>query len=321
VVAGWLARVRLEKLMKKTVPRAVLAWGIAAGLLTAHQGHAESADAISRGAYLFRIAGCQGCHTDVKNKGAPLAGGRALATPFGTFYGPNITAHPKEGIGGWSDADFVRALREGISPEGQNLFPVFPYPSFTGMSEADMLAIKAYIFSLPPADRVNRPHEVDFPFGWRFLLTFWKWINFSEGPMTSDPKQSEAWNRGAYLVKAVAHCGECHTPRDALGALDAAMDFAGTLDGPDGWAVPNITSDPETGIGRWSDGDLRFLFRTSLLPDGDAVDGVMAEVVENGTSHLNDNDLEAIITYLKALPPIHNKIERKPEKAASDDDW
>jgi mono/diheme cytochrome c family protein len=303
------------------VPSTILACGIAAALLMAHQVHAADAQAISRGAYLFRVAGCLGCHTDVKNKGTPLAGGRALATPFGTFYGPNITAHPKEGIGGWSDEDFVRALRQGISPEGHNYFPVFPYPSFTGLSDADILAIKAYIFSLPTADRVNRPHEIDFPFGWRFLMTFWKWINFSEGPMAPDPKQSETWNRGAYLVQAVAHCGECHTPRDSLGALDAAMAYAGTLDGPDGEAVPNITPHPETGIGRWSDGDLRYLFRTSLLPDGDSVGGSMAEVVDDGTSHLSDGDLAAMITYLKALPPIHNKIERQQEKPASEDDW
>jgi mono/diheme cytochrome c family protein len=302
--------------------RALLACSVAAALLTAFDARGQSADRLERGKYLFRIAGCLGCHTDVKNKGAPLAGGRALRTPFGTFYGPNITAHPDAGIGGWSDEDFVRALRQGVAPEGHHYFPVFPYPSFTGMTEEDMLAIKAYIFSLPAIDQANRPHEIDFPFGWRFLMTFWKWVNFPQGPMVPDPSRSETWNRGAYLAEALGHCGECHTPRDVMGALDASMAYAGTPDGPDGEDVPNITADPETGIGRWSDGDLRFLLRTGLLPDGDAVGGAMGEVVDEGTSHLTDADIEGIITYLKSLPPIHNKIERKKAKeAASDDDW
>lgn len=276
-------------------------------------------DSIERGRYLFRIAGCQACHTDIKNKGTPLAGGRALVTPFGTFYGPNITPHPEHGIGGWSDRDFITALRHGVAPDGGNYFPVFPYPSFTGMADQDMLAIKAYLFSLPPVDQPNRPHEVDFPFGWRFLMTFWKWLNFSAGPLAPEPGRSAAWNRGAYLVRALGHCGECHTPRDSLGAPNHDMAYAGTKVGPDDDAVPNITTDRETGIGKWSDGDLKFLFRTGLLPDGDVVGGGMAEVVEDSTSHLTDADLAAMITYLKSLPAIRNQIERKKEEDGGGD--
>lgn len=281
---------------------------------------AATPDMLARGEYVFRIAGCLSCHTDVKGGGRPLAGGRALKTPFGTFYGPNITAHPQAGIGGWSDEDFVRALRDGRRLDGSHYFPAFPYPAFTGMTREDMLALKAYILSLPADDRPNQAHEVGFPYNWRVLTGFWKWLNFTPGPWKPTPDKSDAWNRGAYLVEALAHCGECHTPRTALGGLDRDKAFAGTLEGPDGEAVPNITSDAETGIGRWSDGDLRFLLRSGLLPSGDVVGSVMGEVVEHGTSHLTQADLEAMITYLKSLPPIKNRIERK-KKSSGGSDW
>jgi mono/diheme cytochrome c family protein len=292
----------------------VLAW-------TPGEGpRAQDAETVRRGEYIFRIAGCLSCHTDTKNRGERLAGGRALKTPFGTFYGPNITPHPTAGIGDWSDEDFVRALGEGTDPDGNHYFPVFPYPAFTGMTRADMLALKAYIFSQPPVDRPNRTHEIDFPYGWRFLNTFWKWLNFSAGTFQPDPESSEASNRGAYLVEALAHCGECHTPRGSLGGLDRTMAYAGTLEGPEGEATPNITPAPKTGIGRWSDGDLRFLLRSGLLPSGDVVGSVMGEVVDHGTSHLTDSDLEAVITYLKSLKPIENRIARK-KTTSGGDDW
>jgi mono/diheme cytochrome c family protein len=133
---------------------------------------------IARGEYLFRAANCQSCHTDAKNKGKLLAGGRALKTPFGTFYGPNITPDEDHGIGAWSDADFIAALRHGRAPDGSHYFPAFPFTAFTKMTDADMLALKAYIFTLPAVDRPNTPHEIDFPFGWRFLMSAWKWLAF-----------------------------------------------------------------------------------------------------------------------------------------------
>ncbi|MBI3707992.1 MAG: cytochrome c, partial [Proteobacteria bacterium] len=222
--------------------------------LPAWPGQAQTPDgaAIKRGEYLFIAGGCIGCHTDVKNNGAPLAGGRALATPFGTFYGPNITPDPVHGIGKWSDADFIRALREGVRPDGANYFPVFPYTSFTKISDADLRDLKAYIFSLPPVAKPSRPHDVSFPFNLRFLQFGWKLLNFTAGPYAPDTTKPADWNRGAYLVQALTHCGECHTPRNAMGGLKTSLAYAGTADGPEGERVPNVTTDPDTGIGKWS---------------------------------------------------------------------
>jgi len=304
--------------MKATVVRGIVL-GMVLGLAPLGAG-AQPDDPLAHGEYLFHAANCQGCHTDVKNKGKLLAGGRALKTPFGTFYGPNITPDKEHGIGAWSDADFVAALRHGRAPDGGNYFPVFPFPAFTKMTDADMLALKAYIFTLPAVDRPNTPHDIDFPFGWRFLMTGWKWLAFEPGALEPDPSRSAEWNRGAYLVEALGHCGECHTPRNLIGALDQDMAFAGTTDGPDGDAVPNITPDPDTGIGKWRDKDLVFLFQTSLLPDGDAVGGGMAEVVANSTKYLSEKDLAAVVAYLRALAPIRNQIG-KPKKASSGSAW
>ncbi|MBX6323879.1 MAG: cytochrome c, partial [Rhodospirillaceae bacterium] len=238
--------------------------------------------------------------------GTPLAGGRALKTPFGTFYGPNITPDPVHGIGGWTDAQFIAALRWGEAPDGSNLYPVFPYTSFTLMSDSDILDLKAYLFSLPPAPDADRPHDVAFPFGWRFLLTPWKWLNFSPGPFEPDPDRSAEWNRGAYMVNAVGHCGECHTPRGWLGEMRTSVALSGNPEGPDGMKAPNITPDPATGIGGWTKGQIVTVLRSGLLPDGDVVGSAMGEVVENSTSKLTDADRAAIATYLMSLKPVRN---------------
>lgn len=269
-----------------------------------------------RGAYLFAAAGCASCHTDVKNKGPLLAGGRALETQFGTFYSPNITPDPETGIGNWSDDDFIAALRDGVSPEGDHYYPSFPYTSYTRMSDDDMRALKAYIFSLPPVRQENRAHDLDFPFGWRVLLGAWKMLNFTPGSLDEDPTKSAAWNRGAYLVEGLGHCGECHTPRGTLGGLDRDRWMAGTPDGPEGDKVPNITPDEGTGIGAWSRSQITGVLRTGLLPDGDVVGSSMAEVVNNGTSRLTNEDRDAIAEYLLSLPPIAN-----PEAKATQPDW
>ncbi|HEX4549624.1 cytochrome c, partial [Pseudomonas sp.] len=211
-------------------------------------------DAVARGEYLVRAGGCFSCHT--APGGEALAGGRALATPFGTFYSPNITPDPETGIGRWTDAQFLRALREGVRPDGANYFPVFPYTSFTGITDKDALAIKAYLFSRPPVRQGNRPHDVAFPFSWRLLQSGWKWLFFTPGPFQPAPERSAAYNRGAYLVTALAHCGECHTPRNFLGAVRTGERLSGTPDGPDGQLVPNIRPDPGTGIGKWEKDDV-----------------------------------------------------------------
>jgi mono/diheme cytochrome c family protein len=260
---------------------------------------------IRRGEMLFKAADCVACHTDVKGKGAPLAGGRALATPFGTFYSPNITSDPQYGIGNWSEAEFRHALREGKGRGGENLFPVFPYPSFTGMSDADMADLFAYLRSLPPVAQPNREHAVGFPFRWRALQVFWRALFFSEGPLAPVAGKSAEWNRGRYLAEAVVHCQECHTPRNLLGGLKRSAAYSGNPEGPDGQKAPNITSDAETGIGKWRLEDVATLLETGQLPDFDYVGSGMGEVVK-GTAALSAADRRAIALYVKSLPAIRS---------------
>lgn len=271
------------------------------------RAQAPDAAAVARGQYIFTAAGCTSCHTDEKNKGAFLAGGVPLATPFGTFYGPNITPDPTDGIGRWTEADFVRALRDGVSPRGQ-LFPVFPFTSFTKMSDADVKDLWAYLRSVPPVATPSKPHDIRFPFSLRFAQIVWKALFFTPGRFRPDPTKSAEVNRGAYIVQALSHCGECHTPRNVLGGFEAGMAYAGAAKGPDGHAVPNITPDPETGIGKWSDGDIAEVLKSGMTPDGDFVGSGMAEEVRNTTSKLTDSDVRAVVAYLKSVPPIHNKV-------------
>ncbi len=277
---------------------------LAMSALGAAEAGAQESSAESRGEYVFHAGGCFSCHTDVKQGGAPLAGGPPLKTPFGTFYAPNITPDPVYGIGRWSDADFLRALREGLSPKGEHYYPVFPYTTYTKVSDRDLLDLKAYLFSRPAVARPSRPHEIRFPFGWRFLLGPWKWLNFREGRFRPDPERPEAWNRGAYLVEALAHCGECHTPRNFLGGLDRSRWVAGSRDGAPGEVAPDITPHKGQGIGEWTPNDLALLLRIGITPDGSPITGAMRLVVEHSTSKLTPADRVAIAAYLFALPPL-----------------
>lgn len=260
-----------------------------------------SADQITRGKAVLQASGGCTCHTDVENDGPPLAGGRPMQTPFGVFFSTNITPDSETGIGKWSDADFLRAMREGRAPDGSAYFPTFPYTSFTGMTDADVLDLKAYLFSLAPVRRENRPHDAWPPFGWRISAWAWQWMFFEPKRFEPDPAKSTSWNRGAYLSNAVAHCGECHTPRNLAGALDRSQWLRGSRDGPEGELAPNITADPEDGIGDWTDPDLIWFLQTALLPDGDDVQGLMREVIEEGYTHMPESDLQAIADYLRQL--------------------
>ncbi len=281
--------------------------GAGSALAQAVAGDPASADPVARGAYLFAAASCAGCHTDVRNDGPLLAGGRALGTPFGIFFSPNITPDPETGLGNWTQEDFVRAMREGRAPDGSAYFPVFPYTSFTDISDADLADMWAYMRTIEPVRRENRPHEANFPFGWRALLPIWQWLNFEERPAGDDmPMANAGTSRGAYLVKALGHCGECHTPRDWMGALLDDRRLSGTPDGPDGSRVPNITPDDETGIGRWSDAEIMRVLETGMLPDYDVVGSGMGEVVRNSTSLLTPADRAAIVAYLRTLAPVAN---------------
>jgi mono/diheme cytochrome c family protein len=285
--------------------RSIFVLLILPALLAAGRALADSGP-IERGAYLFAVAGCGGCHTEEAHHGAPLAGGAPVDTPFGTFFGPNISPDPTYGIGAWSDADFIQALRLGLRPDGAHLFPAFPYPSFTLMSDADMLDLKAYIFAQPPAAVPSKPHDVWFPFSWRWLQTFWRWMNFTPGPFRPDATRGPIWNRGAYLAEGVAHCGECHTPRDMTGGLKTSLAYSGTKDGPGGQKVANITSDKDTGLGRWSHYQIVHFLGTGILPDGDVAGSLMGEVIKRSTSKLSEADRDAVAVFLESLPAVPN---------------
>jgi len=253
-----------------------------------------------RGAVVMAAADCAGCHTDGKAKGPALAGGAAMATAFGTFYAPNITPDKVNGIGAWSARDFHRAMREGKGKHGEYLYPVFPYAAFSGMSDQDIADIWAYLRTVRPSTRPSHAHQVKFPFNLRLLLLGWRTLYFRQGPLEPVAGKSAEWNRGRYLVEAVAHCQECHSPRDGLGGIDRKNAFAGNPDGPDGQKAPNITSGKE-GIAAWSDYELDDMLTTGVKPDGDYLAGGMPLVVE-GTSKLAAEDRQAMIVYLKTIP-------------------
>jgi mono/diheme cytochrome c family protein len=258
--------------------------------------------AVERGRYLFHAALCAGCHT--ADDGKPLAGGRPIESPFGTFWSSNITPDPEHGIGGWTDEDFVRALSEGVSPAGKHYYPAFPYTSFTRLTREDMLALKAYLDSVEPVAEPNRPHDLVWFAGWRWPLGIWKALFFEPGTMQPDPGRSASWNRGAYLSEAAAHCAECHSPRNLLGAIETDAGYAGAEDGFGGGGTPNITPDKETGIGTWTPDMLAFYLEIGMDPDGDFAGGAMAHVIDVGTGKLTPADRAAIAEYILSLPAV-----------------
>ena len=281
---------------------------VGALLATSVGARAVEPASVERGVYLYNAAGCGGCH------GSPPSGGLGLDTPFGTFRVPNITPDMQHGIGGWSQAQFQTALRDGIGAKGEYLFPVFPFTSFTHLTDRDIGDLYAYLTSVPAVPEPNQPHQAKAIFGWRPLLFFWRTLFFSPGPLKNDKTRADDWNRGNYLVHAVAHCEECHTPRNILGAVKSSGSFSGNIGGPDGQNAPNITSDGATGIGGWSVGDVQTLLKSGMTPDSDQVGSGMKAVVR-GTSKLTDEDRRAIAVYLKSVPPI--RVDLPSPKAAS----
>jgi mono/diheme cytochrome c family protein len=284
------------------LPLALVAGGSCATAQAPGPAPGPAGDA-QRGEYVFAAAGCLGCHTE--KGGERLAGGRGLPTPYGTFYTPNITPDPTHGIGRWSEADFFRAMREGEAPDGSSYFPAFPYTSYTAMTDQDIRDLWAHLRAQPASAKVDRPHELSAPYGWRFVMPVWKALYFEPGPLPAQPAKSEEWRRGEYLTRALGHCGECHTPRGSLGAMDNSRLMAGVPkgQGPEGDAVPNLTPHPD-GLADWSPGDITTVLSMGMLPDGDFVGSGMNEVVENSTSKLTEADRRAIATYLKDIPPV-----------------
>jgi len=265
---------------------------------------ANAAGDPKRGRYVARLGGCQFCHTDDKKPGAPLAGGLALTSVYGTFYVPNITPDPETGIGRWSERDFVRAMTEGISPDGRTYYPAFPYTSYTRMRRKDLLDLKAYLDTVKAVRNVVRQHDLHFPYNFRPALRIWKWLFFRPETFRPDPTKSTSWNRGAYLVTAPGHCGECHTVRTLLGATDETLALAGTKKGPDGKRVANITPHKKDGIGLWSADDIVKFLKTAERPFGEDTQAPMDEIIQDSTSHWTDDDLKATAEYLLSLPPL-----------------
>ncbi len=293
---------------------------LVAGLAATFAGGAWATAPMSRGEYLYKLSGCENCHSDREHDGARLAGGRRLVTPLGTFFTPNITPDADTGIGRWSEADFIRALREGKSPSGSNYYPSFPYTSYTRLSDSDMKALWAYLRTVPAARQANEAHELPWYLRFRPLLAIWKWLYFDAGAYQPVAAKSAEWNRGAYLVQGAAHCGECHTPRNTLGGYRKGALLAGTMTGPEGNVVPNITPDKPFGIGKWKRSELVQYLGSGIRSDGDCAGGLMAEIIDNGLKYLPAGDLEAITTYVAEVPAVANPVHkaRKARKAKDD---
>lgn len=269
---------------------------------------------IQRGAYLVKAGDCIACHSNTAEKGAAFAGGLPMQTAFGTIYSPNITPDKETGIGNWTDAQFIKAMHEGISPTGEYYYPAFPYIYFNMINEDDLKAIKAYLGSLPPVHQVNRENTMIFPFNWRFLQLGWRLLFFNpeQGPYQPNPKQSAQWNRGAYLVEGLGHCAMCHTPsyyivseQLSLGAPIKKYNLTGAV--VQGYLAPNIT---KTNLGGIPDNQLTEIFTKAMLIGGGQLQGPMLEAVHDSLSHLTTADMVAIATYLKSveseMPPQPN---------------
>ncbi|GAB9162333.1 c-type cytochrome [Bradyrhizobium diazoefficiens] len=267
---------------------------------------------LANGQEIFNAGGCSSCHA-VPNQPdrLRLGGGLALGSPFGTFYVPNISPDAADGIGRWSETEFVSAVMRGVSPEGQHYFPAFPYTSYHLAKVEDVRDLFAYLKTLPPVSGRVRDHDLPFPFNIRRNVGIWKLLFMQSGPFVADATHSPQWNRGAYLVNGFGHCAECHSPRNLLGGIITAQRFAG---GPnpegEGW-VPNIT---QKGIGEWSVKDIANFLKTGELPEGDSAGGAMARVIKN-TSQLSDEDIAAMADYLKSLPPVDGPPRPKRKDA------
>ena len=254
-----------------------------------------------RGAYILAAAGCIACHTDQKSGGGFLAGGPALNTPFGTFYAPNITPHPKSGIGGWSRDEFARAMTSGISPKGAHYFPSFPYTSYTGMRAQDIADLKRYLDTVAPIGQDNRPHDISWPFSDRRFLNGWKWLFFKPGVFMPDRKTTAQVQRGAYLVNVLGHCGECHTQRNVFGGRSGNL-LAGNTRGPDGEPVPGISGLTTRKTDAWTKDELITALQLGMTRSGDFLGASMAEVIQNSTSKLTAQDVAAMVEFLDTLP-------------------
>jgi mono/diheme cytochrome c family protein len=308
-----LKRVLLGLLLIAVAGLGVFWWLTIPAVIAATSLPARQPD-VANGQTMFNIGGCSSCHA-VPNQPdrTKLGGGLALPSPFGTFHVPNISPDPNDGIGRWSEADFVTAVQKGTSPSGAHYYPAFPYTSYQRAKVEDVRDLFAYLKTLAPVPGRVRDHELPFPFNIRRTVGIWKWLFLDGKPFAADAAHSTAWNRGAYLVNGLGHCAECHSPRNLLGGIITAQRFAG---GPnpegEGW-IPNIT---QKALADWSARDFSDFLKTGELPQGDAAAGPMARVIKN-TSQLSAEDRGAMAEYLKSLPPVEGPP--RPKKKAEQD--
>lgn len=270
------------------------------------------------GAYLAAAGNCVSCHTS--ENGSPFAGGVAFETPFGTIYSTNISSDPELGIGNWSLEEFEAAMRHGKRPDGENLYPVFPYPSYTMISDEDVAAIYAYLKTIAPVNYSPPENDLGFPYNQRWAIGLWKSLYFDEGRFEPQPEQSEQWNRGSYLVEGLGHCGMCHSPRNFMGAIDTDLAMTGgtymtSIEGKlSAWSAPNLTA-ADNGLAMWHEEDIRDYLKLGVSERA-GVFGPMNEVVVNSTRHLSTEDVTAMAVYLKSLPANSQDISPPAEDEA-----
>jgi mono/diheme cytochrome c family protein len=274
-------------------------------------GDLRNASLVQRGEYLTRAADCEACHTAAG--GEPYAGGLAFATPFGALYSTNITPDKETGIGDYSDADFLNAVHEGIRRDGARLYPAMPYASYTYLTDDDALAIKAFLFSLKPVHAPPRENHLSFPFNQRILMAGWSLLFNAGQRFQPNPDRSAQWNRGAYLAEAMAHCGECHTPRNRFEALNNRSKFAGSP--VDDWHAYNITADRDSGLGAWSDQDIAHYLSGGHADGHGTAAGPMGEAVTLSLSHLSTDDMAALVAYLRTVPPVETPSLPAPKSS------
>lgn len=252
-----------------------------------------------RGEYVLRMGACISCHSDEENDSGFLAGGPALETPFGTFYGPNITPDPEHGIGGMTTQEFFDAVTAGLRPDGKHYYPAFPYASYASMNPQDVVDLKAYLDTVPSIAKAARAHEIIWPITDRSLIGGWKLFAYTAKEFVPDEQQDDAWNRGKYLVEGPGHCGECHTKRNLLG-LPTGQAHGGAGEGSFSSGAPSIAGSNST-ISQWTSEDTAFYLESGMKPDGDVSGGKMTDVIDTATSYLSIEDLDAISAYFVSL--------------------
>ena len=270
--------------------------------------YAGGADAVSRGHYLAIAADCQACHT--AKGGTPFAGGLAFNLPFGTLYAPNITPDKATGIGAWTDARFIAAVRQGRGPKAP-LYPAMPYAAYSQMTDADVLAVRAYLNSLAPVSYRRPPDTFGFPYNQRWLMTIWSAMFAPDQRFEPRPDRSPQWNRGAYLAEAMAHCGDCHTPRTLAQSLDNRRKYAGAEAA--GWMGYNITAHRLSGLGAWSDDELAQYLATGHAEGRGSANGPMGEAVDLSFSHMTPSDIRALVAYVRSVPPVSTPDQPAPK--------